>query len=91
MNNYFSGEDGLRNYAKPAFEKMIPLVELPSSLNPFLKKYGIHINAKLMNTLPLMNVKSLPAWKMLEDADLNQVDSAGDSSSGNTAASIGLY
>ena len=91
MNNYFSGEGGLRNYAKPAFEKMIPLVELPSSLNPFLKKYGIHINAKLMNTLPLMNVKSLPAWKMLEDADLNQVDSAVESSSGNTVASIGLY
>ena len=62
MNNYFSGEGGLRNYAKPAFEKMIPLVELPSSLNPFLKKYGIHINAKLMNRLlNLLPAIQLPA------------------------------
>lgn len=87
-NNFFSGEDGLFNYLEPKREKMIPLVELPASLNPFAK-YDIHICAKLMNSLPLMNVKSLPAWYMSQDAS-GRARHLVESSSGNTVASMGL-
>lgn len=87
---YYSGPRAVADYLRPAPNRHIPLVELPASLNPYLEKYDIHIDAKLMNTLPLSNVKSLPAWQMLEDAnnleDLHLVEA----SSGNTVLSLGL-
>lgn len=87
---YYSGAQAVADYLRPAPNKHIPLVELPASLNPYLKKYGIHIDAKLMNTLPLNNVKSLPAWQMLEDAgDIENLHLV-EASSGNTALSLGL-
>ena len=87
---YYRGTRAIADYLRPESNKYIPLVELPSSMNPYLEKYRIHIDAKLMNTLPLGNVKSLPAWQMLEDAgdlrDLHLVEA----SSGNTVFSLGL-
>lgn len=90
-NNFFKGDDGLYEYLQPKKDKMIPLVELPESLNPFLK-YDIHIAAKLMNTLPLMNVKSLPAWNMLDGINNHDHEDLCivESSSGNTVVSMGL-
>ena len=89
-NEYYSGTNGVAEYLQPSASRMIPLVELPSSLNPYLESHGIHIDAKLMNTLPLLNVKSLPAWHMLSSA----TDIAGkeliEASSGNTVMSLGL-
>jgi cysteine synthase A len=87
---YYSGARAVANYLRPATDKYIPLVELPVSLNPYLEKYDIHIDAKLMNTLPLNNVKSLPAWQMLEDADNLKGLHLVEASSGNTVLSLGL-
>ena len=57
MKNVFSGEKSVLNYLNPDSNPYIPLVELPDSLNPY-KKHKVRIFAKLMNTLPLTNVKS---------------------------------
>lgn len=89
QNEYYSGADGVADYLRPSVDKMIPLVELPAALNPYLQSHGIHIDAKLMNMLPLMNVKSLPAWQMLAAADVVGKELV-EASSGNTVMSLGL-
>jgi cysteine synthase len=70
---------------------MIPLVELPDRCNPF-QKDGVRIYAKLMNMLPLANVKSLPALNMLLEAEesgrLKKVHTLIENSSGNTVFSL---
>lgn len=87
---YYSGARAVADYLRPTPDKYIPLVELPGSLNPYLEKYDIHIDAKLMSALPLNNVKSLPAWQMLEDADNLEGLHLVEASSGNTVLSLGL-
>lgn len=92
MNNrYYGGPNALKNYLKPNEAEYSPLVELPEALNPFLSEFDIHINIKLLNTLPLSNVKSMPAWNMLATAkqDLSDVTIV-ESSSGNTVFSLGI-
>lgn len=89
--NVFSGNTALRDFHNPEKQPYIPLVELPESLNPFHSK-GVRVYAKLMNLLPLNNVKSVPAYNMLEQAQkrgtLNGVDTLVEASSGNTALSL---
>jgi cysteine synthase A len=87
---FYSGTTAIADYLRPSPDKYIPLVELPASLNPYLEAYDIHIDAKLMNTLPLGNVKSLPAWQMLEDAKNIKDKHIIEASSGNTVMSLGL-
>lgn len=87
---YYSGATAIADYMRPSPDKYIPLVELPASLNPYLEKYDIHIDAKLMNTLPLGNVKSLPAWEMLEASKDIEGKHIIEASSGNTVMSLGL-
>lgn len=89
-NRAYLGADGLKNYLKPKADEYIPLVELPSELNPFLESHDIHISAKLMNTLPLGNVKSLPAYYLLNSVDAISKNVV-ESSSGNTVFSMGLF
>lgn len=91
MNNkrVYTGADGLRSYLAPQREEYIPLVELPDSLNPFLASHNIHVSAKLMNTLPLGNVKSLPAHELLASREVRGAHVV-ESSSGNTVFSMGL-
>lgn len=92
MNNRrYSGPNALKDYLRPDEDEYSPLVELPEVLNPFLKKFDIHINIKLLNTLPLSNVKSMPAWNMLATAKQDLTDSTiVESSSGNTVFSLGI-
>ena len=87
---YYSGATAIVDYLRPAANKYIPLVELPDSLNPYLRKYNIHIDAKLMNTLPLGNVKSLPAWQMLANNPNIKSKHVVEASSGNTVMSLGI-
>ena len=89
QNEYYSGTKSVAEYLRPSADKMIPLVELPAALNPYLKSHDIHIDAKLMNTLPLLNVKSLPARHMLAAADVVGRELV-EASSGNTVMSLGL-
>lgn len=88
-NRAYLGPEGLKRYLTPSREEYIPLVELPESLNSYAADYDIHISVKLMNMLPLGNVKSLPAHNLLNScgvADKHVVES----SSGNTVVSMGL-
>lgn len=66
-SSVFEGEDAIRNFLHPKYIAPPPLVELPERLNPF-RKDGVRIFAKLMGLLPLLNVKSIPAYNMLEEA-----------------------
>ena len=90
-HNVFSGENSLQNYLDPDNHPPLPLVEVPSFLNP-LRDRGVRIFLKLMHFLPLGHVKSLPAYNMLQKArqegKVDGVDSLVESSSGDTACSL---
>lgn len=92
-HNVFSGENAIKEYLSPAYYQKTPLVELPADLNPYLSK-GVHIFAKIMPLVPLMNIKSIPAYSMLAAAaargDLNGVQTIIESSSGNTVLSLSV-
>lgn len=64
--NVFSGDNAILDYLNPESQIFTPLVELPKILNPFYGD-GVRIYAKLLNTLPLTNVKSIPAFNMLQE------------------------
>lgn len=85
--NTFTGSAALADFLNPHNSPPAPLVELPPSCNPFSKD-GIRIYAKLMNQLPLANVKAVSAHNMLADAQskggLAGVDTVVEYSSGNT-------
>lgn len=90
-NGVYEGESAVLDYLDPEKMPYAPLVELPAALNPFRAK-GVRIFAKLMNALPLGNIKSVPAYGMLRDArDQGRLSETGvvvESSSGNTAFSM---
>lgn len=95
-HSVFEGVDGLRDYLTPGALGPTPLVELPASLNPFQDKH-VRIFIKLATALPLGNIKSLPAWNMLETfidetsvpSSINPLpQSLIEYSSGNTALSL---
>lgn len=92
-NSVFMGEDGLRNFLTPSNYAPTPLVELPAHLNPF-RMDGVRIFAKMMPLVPLMNIKSLPAYSMLDEAhkrgDLDGVEQIIESSSSNTVLSLSV-
>jgi cysteine synthase/rhodanese-related sulfurtransferase len=91
--NVFSGKNAMLDFLNPDNNPPIPMVEISESLNPF-KDDGVKIFAKLMNTLPLNNVKSLPSYNMLMEAnkrgDLNNVNTVIENSSGNTVFSLAV-
>jgi cysteine synthase/cystathionine beta-lyase/cystathionine gamma-synthase len=91
--NLFLGEEALKNYLCPDNYPSPPLVELPSDLNP-LRAKGVRLFAKMMPLVPLMNIKSLPAFSMLEEAaarnELQNVQRIIESSSSNTVLSLSV-
>jgi cysteine synthase A len=91
--NTFEGLNAIQDFLNPDNGPYIPLVELPAILNPFADK-GVRIFAKLMNMLPLMNIKSLPAYNMLlkkrESGELQGVQTVIENSSGNTVFSLAV-
>ncbi len=91
--NVFAGENGLFDYLCPANYAPTPLVELPADLNP-LRQDGVRIFAKMMPAVPLMNIKSIPAFSMLSKAAANgrldEVNRIIESSSGNTVLSLSV-
>ncbi|MBS2000513.1 MAG: pyridoxal-phosphate dependent enzyme [Cyanobacteria bacterium SZAS LIN-5] len=89
----FSGDDSLKSYLSPSNYAPTPLVELPADLNPF-RGDGVRIFAKMMPLVPLMNIKSVPAFSMLSKAfergDLSGVSNIIESSSSNTVLSLSV-
>lgn len=89
----FAGDDALNSYLAPSNYAPTPLVELPADLNPF-RSNGVHIFAKMMPLVPLMNIKSVPAFSMLRKAfergDLADVNNIIESSSSNTVLSLSV-
>ncbi len=89
--NVFSGPDAIKRFLDPDCNPPVPLVELPRSLNPFADQQ-VRIFAKLLYLLPLLNLKSLPALSMLQDAGdkLQGVHTLVENSSGNTVFSLAI-
>jgi cysteine synthase/rhodanese-related sulfurtransferase len=89
----FSGPCALCDFLNPAKHPTVPLVELPEVLNPFAAD-GVRIFAKMMSLLPLGNVKSIPAYAMLEAeakaGRLKDVEHLIENSSGNTVMSLAV-
>jgi hypothetical protein len=57
--NAYSGRDAVREYFDPDCQPMLPLVEIPASLNPYYND-GVRIHAKMMSMHPGNNVKIMP-------------------------------
>lgn len=57
--NIYNGPDSVEKYFDPDFQPPLPLVELPSKLNPF-RSDSVRIYAKMMTALPAQNIKALP-------------------------------
>ncbi len=91
--NVFKGPEAVRDLLDPGKHSYLPLVELPASLNPFAGDQ-IRIFAKLMNLMPLGNVKAVPAFNMIEEkyksGELAEVKKIIENSSGNTVSSMAL-
>ncbi len=91
--NVFKGEKSIEKFLNPGEHPMMPLVELPESLNPFAAQ-RVRIFAKLMTFSPLGNVKSVPAFNMIQAlyqrGELDQVENVIENSSGNTVFSLAL-
>lgn len=93
MKNRYRGENALLNYLNPKKGVPTPMVELPKELNPFAED-GVRIHAKLLQQLPLGNVKSIPAFGMLEalqkEGRLDGTHTIIENSSGNTVLSLSV-
>ncbi len=91
--NIFEGPDAIKTFLDPGKFPYLPLVELPSTLNPYTDD-NVRIFAKLMNMLPLGNVKAAPAFNMIEEkylsGELEGVNRIVENSSGNTVSSVAL-
>jgi len=91
--NVFKGPDSMREFLNPGRLSYLPMVELPKELNPFAGE-NVRIFAKLMNLLPLGNVKAVPAFNMIAEmhrrGELKGVRRIVENSSGNTVSSMAL-
>ncbi len=86
----FEGKDAIASFLKPGVFGFSPVVELPASVNPFAKD-KVRIFIKLMQSVPLCNIKSLPAYVMLQNIapkKLSKIKNLVEYSSGNTALSL---
>lgn len=86
----YEGDDAIKSFLLPKNFGLTSVVELPSSLNPFIKD-KVRIFVKLVHSAPLGNIKSLPSYVMLNSIPkkkLSQINNLIEYSSGNTALSL---
>ena len=86
----FEGENAVFNFLKPDSLGPTAVVELPKELNPF-QKDGVRIFVKLLQLVPLFNIKSLPSYEMLSalsKKELSKIKNLVEYSSGNTVLSL---
>lgn len=91
-NKVFKGEKAIIDFLTPGSLGMTPLIELPSSINKF-NKDKVRIFVKLMQFVPLGNIKSMPSWIMLSGIDkdtLKKTKHLVEYSSGNTVLSLAI-
>ena len=60
----YRGQSVVNDFLNPE-NHLTPLVELSEKLNPFIADQ-VHIYIKLQTFLPLMNIKSIPAYENVE-------------------------
>ncbi len=91
--NIFTGTHALQEFLHPDHHAPTSLVELPGTLNPFLED-DVHIFAKNMFLLPLLNIKQIVAFNLLETAQaegkLEGVHTLVENSSGNMALGLAV-
>ncbi len=88
----FEGDSAIKDFLTPGSLGVTPLVELPASVNKF-KKDKVRIFVKLMQFVPLGNIKSMPSWQMLSGMtkdELKQTKHLVEYSSGNTVLSLAI-
>lgn len=88
----FEGNGAIMDFLNPSSLGVTPLVELPESLNIF-KKDKVRIFIKLLQFVPLANIKSIPAWGMLSSIPkdiLSKTEHLVEYSSGNTVFSLAI-
>ena len=88
----FEGKSAVTDFLRPGSLGMTPVVELPVSLNKFAKD-GVRIFIKLMEFVPLGNIKSMPSWEMLSlmtKDELKKTKHLVEYSSGNTVLSLAI-
>ena len=88
----YKGEDAVHSFLRPEGVGFAPMVELPSSINPF-KKDKVRIYVKMVQFVPLFNIKYLPAYNMLANIpkkDLKKIENLVEYSSGNTVLSLSI-
>lgn len=86
----FEGNGAIFSYLAPGALGPTPVVELPSTLNLF-RKDGVRIFVKLVQFVPLANIKSLPSYVMLQalsEKELSKIKNLVEYSSGNTVMSL---
>jgi len=86
----FEGVDAVGSFLTPGALGFTPVVELPAALNPFHKD-KVRIFIKLVQFVPLSNIKSLPAHTMLSNIptqELSKIKNLVEYSSGNTVLSL---
>jgi len=89
-NKIFEGKNAINFFLRPDSVGFTPVVELPASVNPFLKDQ-VHIFIKMVQFVPLFNIKSLPAYNMLRQIpkkELKDIKNLVEYSSGNTVLSL---
>jgi len=91
--NVFSGENSIRDFMDPGQLAYLPQVEIPVELNSFIED-RVRIFAKLMTFTALHNVKAVPGFNMISEADargeLSDVTTIIENSSGNTISAIAV-
>lgn len=90
---FFSGPEAIKGFLNPDNHSFTPLIELPENINPFARD-NVHIYAKCEYLRPLLNIKSLQVFSMLQDAQsrglLSGVQTLVENTSGNTGFSLGI-
>ncbi len=88
----FAGENSMLDFVNPA-NSITPLVEIHKNINPFYTD-GVRFYAKLLQFSPLAQVKSIPAYEMLIQAnarnEINGKDTIIEASSGNTSYGLSV-
>ena len=88
----FEGKDAMMDFLTPGALGMTPVVELPPSINKYAKD-GVRIFVKLMQFVPLGNIKSMPSWEMLSGMTKDEIKDTKhlvEYSSGNTVLSLAI-